>query len=58
MITNAHSALVLLNTKEILATALSLCVVIKQCNANGNRQGYFLMVLDFIPQTTERSSTI
>jgi hypothetical protein len=58
MITNAHSALVLLNTKEILVTALSLCAAVQQCKDNGLRQVQFLTGVDFIPQTIESGSTI
>jgi hypothetical protein len=47
-----------LNTKEILETVLSLCVVAKPCKDNGQRQVQFLMVRVFIPLTIEKSKVV
>jgi hypothetical protein len=58
MITNAHCAHLLLNTKEILEIVQSQCVVMKICNANGNLLEYFFTVMGFIPQTIESGSII
>jgi hypothetical protein len=58
MITNAHSAHLLLNTKEILAIVLSLCVVVKLCKGSGTLQEWFLMAVAFIAQTIESGSIL